>query len=276
MENSPPKLSKGTVVQSPARQVRYGDSYDHRGSLGFIVLATDLVMEENLYRLAPKGVGVAISRVASSNDISSESLGAHVDTMAEAAALIQPDASPDLICYACTSGSIVIGEERVAAEIRRGAPHSCPMTLVTGVVDALRTLGVSRLVVGTPYLDEINSLELDYLIDQEFSVLDMQGLNVDDGAMMGRIAPEFIKEFALSIDRPDADGIFISCGGIRTIDVVQEIEETAGKPVICSNQAMMWSCLRRIGVTDAIPGYGRLFEITGIPAPYSPWDAKAA
>lgn len=268
-------LKKGAVVQSPRREVRYGEFYHYRGLLGFIVMATDLVMEENLNRLAPKGVGVSIARVDSPLEVSNEGLRRHIDTMASAAALIQPDQPPDLVCYACTSGSIVIGEEKVAAEILRGAPRSRPMTLVAGVVDALRTLNVSRLVVATPYLDEINTLELDYLIDHGFSVLDIQGLNIVDGAIMGRIEPAFIKELALSIDRPEADAIFISCGGIRTLDVVQDIEDAAGKPVICSNQAMMWSCLRRIGVADPISGYGRLFHVTHIPEPYCPWDNYA-
>jgi maleate isomerase len=274
MSHSHQALTRDTVVESPKREIRYGEFYHHRGLLGFIVMATDLVMEENLYRMAPKGVGVSIARVASPLEVSNAGLREHINTMASAASLLQPDQPPDLVCYACTSGSIVIGEEKVAAEIRRGAPRSRPMTLVTSVVDALRTLNISRLVVATPYLDEINTLELNYLIDQGFSVLDIQGLNVSDGAIMGRIEPGFIKEFALSMDRPEAEAIFISCGGIRTLDVVQEIEDTAGKPVICSNQAMMWSCLRRIGVADPISGYGRLLHITNIPAPYSPWDAS--
>ena len=83
---------------------------------------------------------------------------------------------------------------------------------------------------------------------------------------MGLITPEYIKEFALSIDHPDADVIFMSCGGIRTIDVLQEIEDAVGKPVVCSNQAMMWDCLRRAGIADKIEGYGQLFDLPGVMA----------
>jgi maleate isomerase len=171
---------------------------------------------------------------------------------------------PDVVCYACTSGSIVIGEDRVMAEIKRGAPWAKPCCLVTGVVNALRSLEARKIVVATPYLDEINATEADFLTAKGFDVLDIQGLNVEDGEAMGRITPEFLKEFALSVDQPDADAIFVSCGGIRTIDVLQEIEGAAGKPVVCSNQAMMWDCLRRAGITDRIEGYGRLFEIDGV------------
>ena len=52
----------------------------------------------------------------------------------------------------------------------------------------------------------------------------------------------------------------MSCGGIRSTEVIQEIENKTGKPVITSNQAQMWSCLRRAGIADKISGFGELFN----------------
>src|SRR5262249_40616107 len=177
-----------------------------------------------------------------------------------AGARLHPDARPATICYACTSGSIVIGPERVKAEIKRGAPNSLPTTLVSGVVAALRAVGAKRLAVATPYIDEINESERKFLVDEGFDVVAMSGLQVVDGEAMGRISPDYLRDFALSLDRPDADAIFVSCSALRTIDVLQEIEDHAQKPVISSNQAMMWHCLRLAGVKDALPKLGRLFQ----------------
>jgi len=245
-------------------KVKYGNAYGYLGSLGFIVMATDTVMQENLRTLAPKGVAISVAPIASPNEITVEGLHKHIDTMAHAASLIQPDAPTDLVCYACTSGSIVIGEQKVAQQIRLGAPKSKPMTLVTGVIDALRSLNTKSIVVATPYIDEVNNLEYQFLINKGFNVLDIKGMQIDDGSIMGNITPNYIKEFAISLDRPDADAIFISCGGIRTIDILQEIEDEVKKPVISSNQAMMWSCLRRINVSANLKGFGKLFEISDI------------
>ena len=254
------------IIQSTSRKVRYDKGTHWRAQLGFIVIASDLVMEENIFRLAPEGVGTSIARLNCSNEITVESLAAQLDGMCEAASIIQPGAKPEVVCYACTSGSIVNGEDNVMSEIKRGAPWTQPATLVTGVINALHALNAKKIVVGTPYLDEINTMEYDYLIDKGFEVLDIQGLNIEDGYAMGLITPEYIKEFALSIDHPDADVIFMSCGGIRTIDVLQEIEDAVGKPVVCSNQAMMWDCLRRAGIADKIEGYGQLFDLPGVMA----------
>jgi len=260
-------VASATSVRSVPREVRYDKGTHWRAKLGFIVIATDLVMEENIFRLAPEGVGTSITRLRTANDCTVANLAVHIDGMADAASILQPEARPDVVCYACTSGSIVIGEDRVMAEIARGAPWAQPATLVTGVVNALRRLEARRIVVATPYLDEINTMEAEFLRAKGFEVLDIQGLNVEDGEAMGRITPSYIRDFALSVDREDADAIFVSCGGIRTLDVLQEIEDAAGKPVVCSNQGMMWDCLRRAGIDDAIDGYGRLFQLDWIDTP---------
>ena len=48
---------------------------------------------------------------------------------------------------------------------------------------------------------------------------------------------------------------------------IVKIEDEIKKPVISSNQAMMWSCLRRINVSTNVKGFGRLFEIPEIVNP---------
>lgn len=248
-------------AHSISREVLYDDGTNWRALLGFIIISMDLVMEDNIYRLSPEGVGPSVTRLNTHNDCNVATLAAQIDGMAEAASILQPQARPDVICYACTSGSIVIGEDRVRAEIKRGAPWTKPSTLVTGVINALHRLDAHKIVVATPYLDEINAMEAVFLRDKGFDVLDIQGLQIEDCEAMGRIKPSYLRDFALSIDQEVADAIFVSCGGIRTLDVLQEIEDAAGKPVVCSNQAMMWDCLRRANINDVIEGYGQLFHL---------------
>ncbi|WP_171173211.1 aspartate/glutamate racemase family protein [Ruegeria sp. HKCCD8929] len=258
-----PKLSRSPII-SRARTPEMDGGRHHRASLGFILMSTDLAFEDDAFAMVPKGVGVHITRLKTEDYTTTETLRRHLDHMAEAASRLQPDARPDVISYSCTSGSIVNGEERVFAEIRKGAPWAQPMCLVTGVVDALRAVGAKRIVVGTPYLDEINTAEADFLAQKGFDVLDIQGLNLTTGLEFGRVTPAYWKQFALEIDRPGAGAIFLSCSGIRALDVVEEIERAAGKPVITSNQAQVWSCLRRAGIADRIEGFGQLFSIPNL------------
>ena len=226
-------------------------------------MSTDLASEADFFDMAPDGVAVHFTRLKTEDHTTNETLSRHIEHMAEAASRIQPDLRPDVVSYSCTSGSIVIGEERVLAEIAMGAPWARPMCLVRGVVDALNELGARKLVVGTPYLDEVNTAEAEFLLGKGFEILDFQGLNLATGTEMGKVTPEFWREFAIAIDQPDADAIFLSCGGIRALEVVEEIERATGKPVITSNQAQFWSCLRRAGITDRLRGFGRIFSRNG-------------
>jgi len=77
---------------------------------------------------------------------------------------------------------------------------------------------------------------------------------------MYRVTPEFIMEYVRDMDRPDAEAIVISCGGIRSLEIIDELERQIKKPVITSNQAMFWDTMRLAGINDKIDGYGMLLK----------------
>ena len=230
----------------------------HRAKIGYVLLATEQTIQDDVMKLRPDGVGIHLARVPIPDSITNETLTAQAELLAAAAATLLPDGSLDVICYACTSGSLVIGEQRVFAELSKGQPTAVTTSLITGVMRALNTVGARRIVVGTPYLDEINQREVQYMSARGFDILAIEGLNLEKDSDMVRVTPGFIKDFALTLDREDADAIFISCGALRTLDVVGEIEAIVKKPVICSNQAMIWDTLRLAGIDDRFSGYGQL------------------
>ena len=253
-------FTTGQTIISKLRKPSFDNGRHSRARLGFILMSTDLAAESDFFDISPKDVAIHITRLKTDDYTTNETLSKHIEFMADAASRIQPDTKPDVISYSCTSGSIVIGEDRVKEEIKKGAPYAIPMTLVTGVVDALRELKVKNLVVGTPYLDEINTNEAEFLFNKGFSVLNIQGLNLTKGIEFGTVTPDYWIKFAEEINDESADAIFLSCGGIRSTEVIDQIEQKVGKPVITSNQAQMWSCLRRAGVEDNISGFGKLFN----------------
>lgn len=240
--------------------VRFDAGRHPRARIGFVLIATERNIEDEMTRLVPSGVGVHFSRVPMGAEVNVVHLAAQSDGLAQAAGLILPGEYPDVVCYACTSGSVVMTEQRVIAELERGAPGSKATTLLTGVIEGLRALDATRIVIGTPYLDEINTIEAEYLQARGFDVLGIQGMNLSYDRDMVRVAPEFLLEFAQAIDQPDADAVFISCGALRTVEVIQDIEDAIGKPAVCSNQAMLWQCLRLAGIEDRLPGLGSLLE----------------
>lgn len=244
--------------------MREGIEFDngrfHRAKLGFVLLSSEQTVESDMMRWAPDGVGVHFTRAVNPDEITADTLGAMINSLAPAASVLAPDADLDVICYACTSGSVVMGEDAVCQQLQAGNPTAQPTTLVSGVFAALEALSAKRIVVGTPYLDEINRIEADYMAAKGLDIVDIQGLNITKDSDMVRVTPSYIRDFAISIDRPDADAIFISCGALRTVDVIDEIEAATGKPCVSSNQAMLWHCLRLASIQDQINGLGALFQ----------------
>ncbi len=231
-----------------------------RAKIGFVLLAMEQTIEDDMFRLRPPGVGVHFTRAPMANRVSVGTLAAMASGIGDAASLLLPDEPLDVVCYACTSGSVVIGEERVFAELNRGKPDARATSLITSVMRALEALKARRIAIATPYLAEVDTIERAYMVARGFEVVHMQGLGIEKDADMVRVTPETIFDFARGIDRPDADAVFISCGALRSLDVIAELENRLGKPVVTSNQAMMWDCLRLAGIADRRDDYGTLFR----------------
>ena len=110
-------------------------------------MSSRLLYDYMVHRLTCNFVFFPSFRIKTDDHTTNETLSKHIEYMADAASRIQPDVKPNVISYSCTSGSIIIGEEKIMAEIKKGEPYAIPMTLVTGVVDALRELQIKKIFV---------------------------------------------------------------------------------------------------------------------------------
>ena len=200
-------MPDNSVIAPAPDSIKFDEGSHPRAKIGYVLLATEQTVQDDVIRLRPPGVGIHFTRAAIADSITNESLLAQADLLADCAASLLPDGSLDVICYACTSGSLVIGEERVFAELNRGAPNAQATSLITGVIRALKKLRARRIVVATPYLDEVNQREVDYLERAGFEVISICGLNLEKDSDMVRVAPDYITEFTLAQDHPQADAI---------------------------------------------------------------------
>ena len=83
-------------------------------------------------------------------------------------------------------------------------------------------------------------------------------------AEFGTVTPQRWLELAREHDRPEADGIFLSCTNTTQIEAIEAIERELGKPVVNSNQAVLWGCIRRLkgklAPLPPMPELGRLMQ----------------
>ena len=242
-------------------QVLFDEGQHTQAKIGFVLLATEQTIEDDMRLLLPDDVGCHFTRAPIPDSITVESLTELGPSLGAAAKLILPDGSLDVISYACTSGSLVLGEEQVYAQLSKGAPNTQKTCIIASVIKALHAIEAKKIVVVTPYLDSINQMEDDYLVERGFEVLDIQGMQIEKDSDMIRVSPQFIADYAQRFDSPDADAVFISCGALRSIEVIDQLEQALGKPVITSNQATAWDTMRMAGVMDQQLGYGQLLAL---------------
>lgn len=227
--------------------------------IGLLVPAQNLVMESEFHRMAPKGVEVFTTRVLHKgqkpSDTFYESLKRLADDIPDAVARVG-EAEPDVVIFGCTSGSLLEGTEWNEAII--GKMSNTENTLVTttsnAVTEALKAMQLTDIAVGTPYTDAVNRKLVEYLSEMGIRVTRIDSVPYHEGR-----SKSAAYRLAKSLDGPDIKGIFISCTDFRTIDVLDQLETELGKPVISSNQASLWSCLRLGGVKEKVSGFGSLF-----------------
>ena len=124
---------------------------------------------------------------------------------------------------------------------------------------ALDRLNVHKLALGAPYSAETTAQGRAHLEAHGFTVVRSQ--NLEGVANIYDETAERAYGLARSIDRPEAEAVFLSGTGMPTLAVLDLLEQDLRKPVISSASAMMWHALRSCGVRQPIPGYGRLLTL---------------
>ena len=232
-----------------------------RARVGLIIPSVNRMSEPQFNHYAPDGLGIHVARGRVAGD-PTKTVADVSGEIAHAAATLA-DAKPDLIVFHCTHTSMkegAAGETRIIDLIEKttGIPALSTSSLVN---DALRALGIRKLVVLSPYHSNADIIR--YLAAAGFAVVRDVALKCATPAEFETITPQRWLELARANDTPEADGIFLSCTNTTQIEAITAVEAALGKPVVNSNQAVLWGCLKRLkdklgDAGDAPDGLGRL------------------
>ena len=175
------------------------------------------------------------------------------------------DRGADAISLMGTSLSFYRGPagNRQVIEAMRAATDLPVTTMTNAVLEALDALGAKRLAVATAYVGAVNDALRRYLDQSGYETLSLEPLNlsnVEDILAVDEPTLVALGERALAA-APDADALFISCGGLKTINVAPPLEAMFDVPVITSATAGAWGAARLAGHSGRSPGHGRLFTL---------------
>lgn len=234
-----------------------------RAALGLIVLSSDQTIEHEFRSfLDIDGVALFQSRIENDNRITPDTLKAMEARIERATDVILPGVPLDVVAFACTSASMVIGEERVFERIKKARPNALCTTPITAAFDAFRAFDARRIALLTPYRDDVNQTIRSYVEARGIEVAAMASFLEEDDRRVSLIDPVSIERAATLLGREAAvDAVFISCTALRAATVIPSIEAALGKPVTSSNHALLWHCLRLAGIDDRLDDRGRLFRL---------------
>ena len=228
-------------------------------SIGLIIPSSNRLTEPQFNAYAPAGVGIHTTRLRMTGKFR-KPLSELKRALTEAAEALS-DVKPGIIVFHCTANSMEAGlaHEKAVVEIIAQASGCPTITTAQALTQAFNHFDIKRLVLISPYVKETNQLEVNYLTETGYTVLRELGLGLDTHGY-SIVTPEEWRNIVKETARPDADGYFLSCTNTRMIEAIEDLERDLNKPVISSNQATLWACLKQLGIKHSNKRLGRLFD----------------
>jgi maleate isomerase len=214
---------------------------------------------EEFIRLLPEGIGVVPMFLGIKAGTEAEFLAAMDPIRAKVAELaklgvdiIHPEGAPPFMLRGYQ------GEAEIVKELEE--KHGKPI-FTSGMtqVEALRALGVKKVLGITYFVGDINKKYSDYFREAGFEMLGMEGIPVpfsDVGMLSPQEVYAFVKEQFLQ--KPGAEAIYLLGTGWRVLDMVEVLEQDLQVPVIHPVPARVWAVQKRLHVRQPVKGYGRL------------------
>lgn len=237
-----------------------------RARFGVLVPFTNSNLEPDFTLLRPEGVSLHFARLSGydrdeiPDEAQMQGLGAA--DMGEVLEMIA-GVRPDVVFYGCTSATLTHGvafDRDLAAQIKAGS-GARTVTAAGALVAACRAVGASKIGFASPYVPAINDLAVEFLASEGITcVARSEVAETLDNDGQGALTPERVFDLGLGADLEEADAVVLSCTDMRSVETLGALEVRLGKPVITSNQAMMWQGLQTAGMADAYEGYGALLE----------------
>ncbi len=231
--------------------------------LGLIVLQVDETIEEDFRRLIPPDrARLHVTRVPSGAELTPDSIATMQFTLPAAAGLLPPVAAFDVIGFGCTSGTTLIGADRVRDLVQGNAQTRAVTEPLTAALTAIRALGLQRIGIVSPYVPSVAEPIRAAFEAQGIIVSDTLSFGEEVEARVARIDSASICEAAMALaQRAAIDGVFLSCTNLRTLDIIAALESELGLPVLSSNQVLAWHMARLSGASLAEVAHCRLFAI---------------
>ena len=232
-----------------------------KARLGLIALQVDETIEQDFRRLFPsRDVAIYVNRIPSGAELTPDTIAQMARDLPAAAALLPQASTFDAVAYGCTSGTTLIGVDRVRDLVRGAVPTRNVAQPLTATLTAFAALDVTSIGLVSPYIETVSGPMQHTFEAAGYRVPAMVSFGEEVEANVARIDPASIHAAALEVgSQPEVEAVFLSCTNLRTLDIIEDLEQRLGKPVVSSNQALAWHMARMAQAPLATDAPGQLF-----------------
>lgn len=243
------------------------DTARARARIGVLVPFTNTNLEADMAMLRPDGITFHYARMGG-YDVDkipdNEQMAGLGRSDIEEPLRLLSGAKPDLVMYGCTSATLAVGSEfdrGLAAKIN-GSIGAQTVTAAGALVHGLESLGAKRIAFASPYVPALNDEAIRFLASYGFETVSRADVDEPlDNYGQGRLSPERVFELGMSANSETADVLVLSCTDMRAIEAIGKLEAAIEKPVVTSNQAMLFQALAKLGVAFTDEKAGSLFAM---------------
>tara|TARA_B100000378_G_scaffold96331_1_gene76170 strand:- start:165 stop:911 length:747 start_codon:yes stop_codon:yes gene_type:complete len=229
--------------------------------IGLIALASDFMIEKDFINVIKgKDIDFFVNRIQCYNPLTSENLIKMSEKVTEVTKDILPDQKIDCVVYGCTSGTIAAGYNSIEKKIKLAKPEAKVTTPSTAAISALKKLNIKKVSIFTPYLKDLNDEVVEFFKKENFVVTSNSYFGIESDIDIGKVDQDYLYEVLSKIELNDAEALFISCTALPALSIIEKLEKKLNKIVLSSNQALIWDTLEKIGKSDSVKGFGKLFS----------------
>ncbi len=211
-------------------------------AIGMIILQTDESLEPEFKAyFSDFPASMYISRIPNQTSVTTDTLAEMEIALPTAAGLLPTARSFSVVGYGCTSGSAVIGSDKVEELVKRNCNARAVTNPLRAAIAFAKDRALRRLALLSPYIEEVNEPLRRVFRDNGLETDVFGTFTEGDDAQVARITSRSVVSAAIELGSSDGvDGVFISCTNLRTIDAIPEVEKALNKPVFSSNSALAW------------------------------------
>lgn len=226
---------------------------------GVLIPSTNTTVEIEYTRLLPPSLQAHYARLGKAGDTP---FSPSQDTDLAYQSKMLGNAKVEAIALTQTSASLFGDGYDTAAKRHMSEGANAPaITSAEAIGEAVQALGARRIALVSPYSENvIGRAKRYYETHFGLEVLATEAFGATDSYAIGGLSADNATDAFARIDQPEIEVLVVPGGNFPTMQFVAGWEQQFGKPVLTTNQAVIWAVLSALNFREPLVGLGRLLE----------------